>query len=199
MATSGLVALNVVDFKDQDTYEFLFSEYYEIINEEEGLNSEHVYSAHRFFKNGKSKRDLDPDEIGLGEDGSGVSEDVSNYIVSDCDDLNDTAGSMSGRTKKGLGKLSSMKGNGKDKKKDFIGWGSKSLMEFLEYIGKDTSNEFSEHDVTSIIIEYRRENNLFDPKKKRKIHCDAPLRFLLTMEEISKQKQHTKSSGTTLC
>ncbi|KAK7333051.1 hypothetical protein VNO80_29811 [Phaseolus coccineus] len=176
----------LVDFKDQDTYEFLFSEYYEIIKKEEGLNSEHVHSAHRFFKNGKSKCDFDPDEIGLGEDGSSGSEDVSNYIVSDCDDLNDTAGSMSGRTKKGLGKLKSMKGSGKDKKKEFIGWGSRSLMEFLEYIGKETSNEFSEHDVTSIIIEYCRENNLFDPKKKRKIHCDAPLRSLLRRKSVNR-------------
>ncbi|XP_068495486.1 zinc finger CCCH domain-containing protein 44-like isoform X4 [Phaseolus vulgaris] len=176
----------LVDFKDQDTYEFLFSEYYKFIKEGEGLNSEHVHSAHGFFKNGKSKHDLDPDEIGLGEDGSDDSEDVSNYIVSDCDDLNDTAGSMSGRTKKGLGKLKSMKGNGKDKKKEFIGWGSRSLMEFLEYIGKDTSNEFSEHDVTSIIIEYCRENNLFDPKKKRKIHCDAPLRSLLRRKSVNR-------------
>ncbi|XP_068495492.1 uncharacterized protein [Phaseolus vulgaris] len=124
--------------------------------------------------------------MGLGVDGSGDSEDMSNYIVSDCEDLNYTAGSMSERTKKGLGKLKSMKGNEKDKKKEFIGWGSRSLMEFLEYIGEDTSNEFSEHDVTSIIIEYCRENDLFDPKKKRKIHCDAPLRSLLGRKSVNR-------------
>jgi len=178
----------LVDFKDQATYEFLFSEYYEIIKEQEGLNSEHVHSADRFFKNGKSNYDLDPDEIGVGEDGSGDSEDVSNYVVSDCDDMNDTAGSMSRKTKKGLGKLKSMKGNVKDKKKEFIGWGSRSLMEFLEYIGRDTSNEFSEHDVASFIIEYCRENKLFDPKKKKKIHCDAPLRSLLGRKSVNRNK-----------
>ncbi|KAL9320212.1 hypothetical protein ACSQ67_012051 [Phaseolus vulgaris] len=149
---------DLVDFKDQDTYEFLFSEYYEFIKEEDGLNSEHVHSAHRFFKNGKRKRDLDPDEMGLGVDGSGDSEDMSNYIVSDCEDLNYTAGSMSERTKKGLGKLKSMKGNEKDKKK--------SLLDGVQ--------------------EYCRENDLFDPKKKRKIHCDAPLRSLLGRKSVNR-------------
>ena len=123
---------------------------------EEGLNSQHAYQAHKFLKNGKNKCDLDPDEIGEGEDDTGDSEDVSNFIVSDCDDLNDTAGSKSARKKKGMGKLKSMKGKVKDKK-EFIGWGSRMLIEFLKYIGKDTSKEFSEHDVTSIIIEYCRE------------------------------------------
>ncbi|CAJ1960723.1 unnamed protein product [Sphenostylis stenocarpa] len=175
----------LVDFKDRDTYECFFSEYYEIIKEEEGLTSEHVYCAHRFFKNGKSNCDLDPDEIGVGEDDTGDSEDVSNFIVSD-DDQNDTAGSKSERKKNGLGKLKSMKGNVKDKKKEFIGWGSRSLVEFLEYIGKDTSDEFSEHDVTSIIIDYCRENKLFDPKKKRKIHCDAQLRSLLGRKSVNR-------------
>ncbi|RDX73550.1 hypothetical protein CR513_46825, partial [Mucuna pruriens] len=175
-----------VDFKDRDTYECLFSEYYEIIKEEEGLNSQHVYSADRFFKNGKNKRVFDPDEIGEGEDDTGDSEDVSNFIVSDSDDLNDTAGSKSVRKKKGMIKLKSIKGKVKDKKKEFIGWGSRSLIEFLEYIGKDTSKEFSEHDVTSIIIEYCRDNNLFDPKKKRKILCDAQLRPLLGRKSVNR-------------
>ncbi|RZB81176.1 hypothetical protein D0Y65_030781 [Glycine soja] len=174
-----------VDFKDRDTYECLFSEYYEIIKKEEGLNSQHAYQAHKFLKNGKNKCDLDPDEIGEGEDDTGDSEDVSNFIVSDCDDLNDTAGSKSARKKKGMGKLKSMKGKVKDKK-EFIGWGSRMLIEFLKYIGKDTSKEFSEHDVTSIIIEYCRENNLFDPKKKRKILCDEQLRSLIGRKSVNK-------------
>ncbi|WVY94667.1 hypothetical protein V8G54_033755 [Vigna mungo] len=178
----------LVDFKDQATYEFLFSEYYKSIKEEEGLNSKHVHSAHRFFKSGKSKCDLNQDEIGVEEDNTDNSEDVSNYMVSDCDDLSDTAGSKSRRTKKGMGKLKSMKGSGKDKKKEFIGWGSKSLIEFLECIGQDTSNEFSEQDVTSIIIKYCSENNLFDPKKKRKIHCDARLISLLRRKSVNKNR-----------
>ncbi|KAL2333170.1 hypothetical protein Fmac_014383 [Flemingia macrophylla] len=175
-----------VDFKDKDTYECLFSEYYEIIKEEEGLNSQHVFTAREDFENGKNKDDFDPDEIRVGEDDTGDSEDTSNFIVSDFDDLNDTGGSKSAKKKKGTKKLKSMNGKVKDKKKEFVGWGSRSLIEFLKYIGKDTSKEFSEHDVTSIIIEYCKENNLFDPKKKRKIHCDAQLKSLLGRKSINR-------------
>ncbi|KAK7305624.1 hypothetical protein VNO77_43530 [Canavalia gladiata] len=176
-----------VDFKDRETYEGLFSEYYEIIKEKEGLNSQHVHSALNSLKNSKNKCDLDLDEeIDEGDDGTGESEDVSNFLVSDCDDLNDTAGSKSVRKKEGVGKLKYLKGKVKDKKKEFIGWGSRSLIEFLQYIGKDTSREFSELDVSSIIIEYCKENKLFDPKKKRKVICDAQLRSLLGRKSVNR-------------
>ncbi|XP_027334797.1 zinc finger CCCH domain-containing protein 19-like [Abrus precatorius] len=174
----------MVDFKDRDTYECLFSEYYEIIKEKEGLNSQHVHSSLNSLKNRNNKCDMDLDEIG--EEDIGESEDVSNFIVSDSDDLNDTAGSKSVRKKKGERKLKSMRGNVKDKKKEFIGWGSRSLIKFLQNIGKDTSKEFSEHDVTSIIIEYCRDKKLFDPVKKRKVLCDAQLRSLLGRKSVNR-------------
>ncbi|KAJ1377157.1 Zinc finger, PHD-type, partial [Sesbania bispinosa] len=120
-----------VNFKAQDTYEGLFSEYYEIIKKEEGLNSLQVHSAYNFFKNCKKKCGMDPDEIGEGEDDTEESEDGSDFMVSDCDDLNDTAGVKSVRKKKCVRKLKSVKAKVKDKKKEFIGWGSRSLIEFL--------------------------------------------------------------------
>nr|KYP76031.1 Uncharacterized protein At5g08430 [Cajanus cajan] len=153
-----------VDFKDKDTYECLFSEYYEIIKEEEGLNSQHVYSAHRFFKNGKNKRDLDPDEIGEGEDDTSDSGDMSNFIVSDSDDLNDTARSKSARKKKGMKKLKSMNGKVKDKKKEFIGWGSRSLIEFLKYIAIVGSNLKLVYLKRSLVDEISKQPETFDGK-----------------------------------
>ncbi|XP_061360513.1 uncharacterized protein At5g08430-like [Gastrolobium bilobum] len=173
-----------IDFKDRDTYEGLFSEYYEVIKRKEGLNFEHVYCAHSFFKNGKNKCDLDLDER---EDDPEESEDESNFIISDYDDLNDTTEVKSMRKKKKcMAKLKSLKGKVKDKKKEFIGWGSRSLIEFLKHVGRDTSTEFSELDVASIIIEYCKENKLFDPKKKRKILCDPLLRSLLGRKSVNR-------------
>ncbi|XP_057430547.1 uncharacterized protein At5g08430-like isoform X2 [Lotus japonicus] len=174
-----------VDFKDRETYECLFSEYYEIIKKEEGLNSEHVHSARNFLKNSKNRSDLDLDEIDEEEDNSGES-DVSDYEVSDCDDLNDRDGVKPARKKKRTDKLKSIKGKVKDKKKEFIGWGSRSLIEFLKYTGSDTSRELSEYEVASIITKYCNENNLFDPQKKRKIICDQQLRSLLGRKSVTK-------------
>lgn len=139
------------------------------------------------MKNGKNKRDLDLAEIGEGEDDTGESEDGSDFIVSDHDDLNDTVRVKPVRKKKRCMKqLKSIKGKVKDKKKEFIGWGSRSLIEFLKYIGRDTSKEYSEDDVASIIIEYCKENKLFDPNKKRKVLCDAQLRSLLGRKSVNR-------------
>ncbi|XP_019419914.1 PREDICTED: uncharacterized protein At5g08430-like isoform X2 [Lupinus angustifolius] len=178
-----------VDFKDSNTYECYFLEYYEAIKIKEGLNSSHVHSAHNFLKNGKNNSNLDLAVIDEGEDDSGESEDGSDYIVSDYDDMNDTAGVKSMKKKQRCKKqLKSTKGNVKNKKKEFIGWGSRSLVEFLNYIGRDTVKQYSEHDVASIIIEYCKVNNLFDSKKKRKVLCDAKLSSLLGRKSVNRNK-----------
>lgn len=72
-----------------------------------------------------------------------------------------------------------MKKKAKSKKKEFIGWGSRPLIEFLSSIGEDSTKELSQNDVTTIITDYCRENKLFDPeKKKRKVLCDERLQSL---------------------
>ncbi|XP_057434255.1 zinc finger CCCH domain-containing protein 19-like isoform X2 [Lotus japonicus] len=172
-----------IDFKDRETYECLFAEYYEIIKKEEGLNSQHVHSARNFLKNSKNKSELDLDEIAEEEDDSGESEDGSDFEVSDCDDLNVRDGVKSAREKKHTEKLKSIKG---DKKKEFIGWGSRNLIDFLKYTGRDTSRELSECDVALIITEYCKENKLFDPQKKRNIICDQQLRSLLGRRSVNR-------------
>jgi hypothetical protein len=74
----------------------------------------------------------------------------------------------------------------KDKKTDFDGWGSIRLMDFLKKIGRDTTKEFSEHDVASFIIEYCHKNKLFDPEKKKRVICDANLYALLRRKSVNK-------------
>ncbi|KAK7290283.1 hypothetical protein RIF29_04586 [Crotalaria pallida] len=165
----------MIDFRAPNTYECLFSDYYEVIKEKQGLNSKHVLSAHNFLKNGI---------MGQWEDDIGESEDGSDFIVSDYDDLNDTSGVKSVRKKKRC--MKQLKSNLKDKKKEFIGWGSKSLIEFLKHIGRDTREEYSEHDVASIVIEYCKENKLFDTKKKRKVLCDVQLRSLFRRKSVNR-------------
>ncbi|KAK7268649.1 hypothetical protein RIF29_21354 [Crotalaria pallida] len=59
-----------------------------------------------------------------------------------------------------------------------IGWGSTYLFRFLESIGKDISKEMSRDDLTEIVIEYARKNNLFNSSKKNKIDFDDNLHSL---------------------
>jgi len=172
--------------RDPDTVESYFLEYYQVIKEREGLNSQDIYIARDIVKNGKNKRDLDPYEIGEGEDDTGDS-DVSNFIGSDCDDFNDTSRVKSVKRKKCTKKLISIKGKVvKDKKKDFVGWGSRSLIDFLQNIGRDTTKAFSEIEVASIVNDYCHKNHLFDPKKNKTVICDTNLNTLLRRKKVQK-------------
>ncbi|KAJ7975519.1 Zinc finger CCCH domain protein [Quillaja saponaria] len=81
-----------------------------------------------------------------------------------------------------------MKRKVRSKKKEFVGWGSKSLIDFLESIGKDTSKQISQYDVTAIINDYVNKNNLLHPDKKKRIICDEWLLTLFGRKTISRIK-----------
>ncbi|CAL2236546.1 unnamed protein product [Prunus armeniaca] len=89
------------------------------------------------------------------------------------------------KKKRSKGKLSAMKRKVKAKKIEFIGWGSKSLLSFLTSIGKDTSKELSQNEVTTVVTNYCKENNLFDPQKRKKVIFDAVLQSLLGKKSTS--------------
>lgn len=163
----------------------MFSDYYKIIKEKEGWSSQQVHSAHKLLKNGKSfKVDCDLLEIGEDEDSSGESDD--NFLASDYDDLNGKEAFKPAQKRKNHSReLKTIKGKAKSKK-EFIDWGSKSLIEFLDYIGRDTSKMLSQHDVTDIILEYCREKKLFEPKKKNKVLCDERLKCLLRRKSVKR-------------
>ncbi|XVF60954.1 hypothetical protein PTKIN_Ptkin08bG0089200 [Pterospermum kingtungense] len=82
----------------------------------------------------------------------------------------------------------SLKRKAKSKKLEFVGWGSKPLIEFLESIGKDTSKQISQHDVTDLIVKYVNEKNLLHPAKKKRILCDERLFSVFGRKTISRIK-----------
>lgn len=74
------------------------------------------------------------------------------------------------------------------KKLNFIGWGSKPLIEFLESIGKDTSKQLKQFDVTAIVNDYVHNNKLVHPQKKKKIICDQWLYALFGKKFVPRNK-----------
>ncbi|XP_019157270.1 PREDICTED: uncharacterized protein At5g08430 [Ipomoea nil] len=76
----------------------------------------------------------------------------------------------------------------KSKKLEFVGWGSKPLIEFLQSIGRETSREYSRHEVNAIILDYVNSNNLLNPKKKKRILCDEKLKTLFGKKSIPRIK-----------
>ncbi|XP_060217126.1 uncharacterized protein At5g08430 isoform X1 [Lycium barbarum] len=80
------------------------------------------------------------------------------------------------------------KRNVRTKKLEFVGWGSRPLVEFLQSIGKDTSSTYSLQEVTAIVNEYVNSNNLRDPQKKNWVMCDARLHYLFGKKSILRKR-----------
>ncbi|KAM0056023.1 putative chromatin remodeling SWIB-Plus-3 family [Helianthus debilis subsp. tardiflorus] len=76
----------------------------------------------------------------------------------------------------------------KSKKLEFVGWGSRPLIEFLQSIGKDTGKQLSQYDVTTIINEYVHTYNLFNPMKKKRVVCDERLHSLFSKNSVPRNK-----------
>ncbi|XP_039018875.1 uncharacterized protein At5g08430-like isoform X1 [Hibiscus syriacus] len=171
-----------VDFNDTATYEYLYKCYWEVLKEKEGLTSQQLYSSNHLLKNGKNYdaqanykyreeciRDFDDDSISEGDD----------WIESrvQC-------------RKKKRGKLSPTKRKGKPKTREYLGWASKQLVEFLTSIGKDATKELSQYDVVTVVTEYCNENKLFLNEKNKKVICDERLQSLLGRKSVHKNGIH---------
>ncbi|XAR69643.1 hypothetical protein NMG60_11001322 [Bertholletia excelsa] len=74
------------------------------------------------------------------------------------------------------------------KKMEFVGWGSRPLIEFLESIGKDITKQISQYEAAAIITEYVNANNLTHPKKKKRILCDDKLHSLFGRKSVGRIK-----------
>ncbi|KAA8515696.1 hypothetical protein F0562_018693 [Nyssa sinensis] len=74
------------------------------------------------------------------------------------------------------------------KKMEFVGWGSRPLIGFLQSIGKDISKQLSRYDVTAIINEYVKAYNLFHPEKRKRIMCDERLHSLFGKKSVARMK-----------
>lgn len=82
------------------------------------------------------------------------------------------------------------RGSGKRKKIELVGWASRPLLQLLESIGKDTTHPISHYDVTDIVNDYVKRNNLFHPTKKKRVICDHMLHSLFGRKSISRIKIH---------
>ncbi|XP_073309847.1 zinc finger CCCH domain-containing protein 19-like isoform X2 [Primulina huaijiensis] len=169
---------DMVDFTDRESCEGLFMEYYVIIKEEEGFEAADIYAARGRLKKG------DDMKCGSGSEFEEDEEQISDYEGMNCG----KKCKRSSEKTKSKRQKSAIQQHLKSNKEDFIGWGSKSLIEFLESIGKSTSKELSQHDVTLLVNEYIKENNLFHPNKKKMVICDTRLQSLFRKKTLNKHR-----------
>ncbi|CAF1881262.1 unnamed protein product [Brassica napus] len=83
---------------------------------------------------------------------------------------------------------SSRKRKARPKRFEFIGWGSRQLIEFLHSLGKDTTTKISRFEVSEAISRYIAENGLIDSSNKKKVACDHRLMSLFGAKTILRIK-----------
>ncbi|KAI3444985.1 hypothetical protein Pfo_001650 [Paulownia fortunei] len=74
------------------------------------------------------------------------------------------------------------------RKIEFIGWGSRPLIEFLEAIGQETREKHSQHEVAAYITKYINDKGLASAEKKKKVLCDERLHALFGKKSVSRIK-----------
>lgn len=76
------------------------------------------------------------------------------------------------------------------RKKEYVSWGSRELIDFLKSIGKDTAKALSQYEVTNVINQYVNVNKLVHPNNKRRVLCDEKLYSLFEKKTIFRNKIH---------
>ncbi|THU62890.1 hypothetical protein C4D60_Mb01t09920 [Musa balbisiana] len=171
-----------VDFRDTETYEFLFKDYWEIIKDQEGLTLIDLQAANALLKRGENyKGGSDSDKLAE-EDVESEGDDLEINSDDGLSFLEDLKGRC-GRMKKPIKRSRS-------KKKVFISWGSVELINFLISVGRDTNEPLTLLDACEIIKDYIDRNNLHDPdtKKKKNVICDERLYALFRKRKVKFHK-----------
>ncbi|CAM0955441.1 unnamed protein product [Alopecurus aequalis] len=167
-----------VDFSDKSTYEFLFKDYWEIVNEKEGLTLDNLQEANSFLDspncNHVSHSENFPKEHSSDDD-----------FLDNVDDDNDNDEPIRLSNVNGASnKVKALRKQGKSKKNVYVGWASKELIEFLASIGKDTSVSLDQFGAAEVVKEYIRQKDLLQKDKKKNVICDDKLRPLFRKQKI---------------
>ncbi|XP_049379600.1 uncharacterized protein At5g08430-like isoform X3 [Solanum stenotomum] len=177
-----------VDLRDRETYEGLFKEYYEIVKEKEGFDKNSLLAGKAKLNKEKICQ-ISSDSDKHSEEENEHSEEEDEQISSDNGDFSDGEPQKKRLKKKRCTQQKTkMQRSVNSKKKVFVGWGSKALIDFLQFTGQDTREKLSQYDVTSIVTKYIKEHNLIHPVKKRRILCDVRLQAVFGKKVVNRHR-----------
>jgi len=171
-----------VDFNDRETHEFLFKDYWLEIRHKLSLTLGDIQKARNPYKDADFVKDIESDETFDEDDASSTSSDSGSDCLVDEGNVSMKKRRRSKTWAIGLPDDAQEEQEPSKKEKlalrEFNGWASKELLEFIGYLKEDTEKSFSIFDVQRLLLQYIKENRLQDLRRKSVITCDERLQRL---------------------
>jgi hypothetical protein len=171
-------------YEDSDVGVILFKDYWNIIKDTEHLTLVDLEAANWLRDRGKGCTHQADSEKFSDEDNK-TDEDS----LSDSDD-NEQAFPSGFKSKSD--KMNASAKTKRSKKRIYLGWGTKELIELLSCFGKDTKEPLDESGVVGVVKEYIQQKGLFLGNKKKCFKCDDKLRPLFTRRKVRYNMLHSK-------
>ncbi|XP_072147250.1 uncharacterized protein [Setaria viridis] len=187
-----------VDFDDKNSWEYLFKLYWLDVKGKHLLTLEELISAksHWTVPTTACRREKEESSDDLYD--ANDDEDASFDISSRKRRRNNSSGKRGQKRKKDSGTTArkcgisinsagSLPNGSKNEGMSLPGvteWASAELLEFIGHMRNGDSSYISQSDVQALLLEYIKQNNLHDPRKKSQVICDSRLSNLFRKPRV---------------
>lgn len=182
----SLIQLHVqaeIDFDDKSNWEYLFKDYWLDLKRKLSITSEELTSAKNPSKGSviSARNEESSGDLYDANEDHGSSSDSS---LGHSETRNSTARKKVKKQSKSLTNEESaptakkvVRGEGVSVSGD-IEWASNELLDLVAHMRDGDKSVLSQYDVQALLLEYIKQNNLRDPRKKSQIICDSRLQNL---------------------
>ncbi|CAN6317874.1 unnamed protein product [Urochloa humidicola] len=188
-----------VDFDDKNSWEYLFKLYWLDLKGKHSLTLEELISAKNHWTAPTIARRKEKEESSDDSYDANYDQDSSFDISSRKQRRNNSSGKRGQKRKKDTGitarkcgistnSAGSLPNGSKSEGVSLPGvteWASSELLEFIGHMRNGDSSYISQSDVQSLLLEYIKQNNLRDPRRKSQVICDSRLSNLFRKPRVS--------------
>lgn len=188
----------LVDFDDQETYECLFKEYWEDLKQRISLTLVDVENACKAKEAGEllGNGGNDAERASEEEDGSGTDSDgrpttrlrqlLKRKRLTRASIVEDASGSDYEEEGEEADDNESKPKRGRVKAREFDGWATKELLDFIQTMREDRRKPLSRLAVNKLLWGYIEGNKLLNPRRRGQIICDEKLQRLFGKKSVGR-------------
>ncbi|MQL94019.1 hypothetical protein Taro_026667 [Colocasia esculenta] len=172
-----------VDFDDRNSWMFLFKDYWLDLKRKLSLTLEEILKAKNPWKGPLAQNEESSDELYDAKDDLGSSSDSSSVRREGNKPARKKARRRSKTTAGDVEPVKLLNIESTSLPEDSE-WASEELLEFVSHMRGGDKSVMCQFDVHTLLLEYIKQNNLRDPRKKSQIICDSRLEKLFAKARV---------------